>query len=294
MFDSFATETGYMKQLHILLLIIAVVATGCGNEKREAEARFAAAQQLYESAQWAAAKQELDSLKILYPKQVAELRKGLALMRTIELKEQERHFFYCDSLLTVKEGEAHILSPKFVLEKDEEYQEIGQWVYKNQRIERNVERTYLRSNVSEKGDFALVSVYFGKGAINHNAIKASINNGDYAETSVVLRDGGNNYAFTDNGNTSEIVSYITEKDGGVTSFIVQHLKDRIKIEYKSEGKTKHTIYLADSDRMAISETFEYAAVLSDIEHLKRELEKSKSRMEYLKLKLSEGQNPTES
>ena len=282
-----------MKQLHILLLIIAVVTTGCGNEKKEAEARLATARQLYETDQWAAAKQELDSLKALYPTQVEAQREGLTLMRTIEMNEQERNFAYCDSLLTVKEEEARKLSEKFVLEKDEEYQEIGLWIYKNQRVERNVERSYLRSNVNEKGEFVLASVYFRKGAINHNAIKASLNNGEFAETAVIPRDGGRNYSFIDNGNTSEIVSYIIEKDGGVTSFIVNHPKERIKIEYKSDGKTKHTIYLTDGDRKAVSETFEYAAVLSDIEHLKRELEKAKSRIEYLKLKLSDGQAPTE-
>ena len=279
-----------MKRIYLLFFLIAVVAAGCGSENDAAEARYAAAQQLFQAGQWAEAKQELDSLKALYPKQVGALRKGLTLMRTIEMSEQERNFAYCDSLLTVKLDEAQALSKNFVLEKDEEYQEIGQWVYKNQRIERNVERSYLRSNVSEKGEFALVSVYFGRGAINHHALKVSVNSGNFAETAGVQRDGGNNYTFTDNGNVSEIVSYFTEKDGGATAFIDQHPKERIKIEYLADGKAKHAIILADGDRKAITETFGYAAVLSDIEHLKRELEKAKSRIEYLKVKLSDDQN----
>ena len=279
-----------MKRIYILFFLIAVVVVGCNNEQQAAESRYAAAQQLFEAGQWAEAKQELDSLKVLYPKQVSTLRKGLTLMRTIELSEQERNFAYCDSLLTVKLDEAQTLSKNFVLEKNEEYQEIGQWIYKNQNVERNVERSYLRSNVSEKGEFALVSVYFGRGAINHNALKVSVNGGEFAETAVVPRDGGNNYTFTDNGNVSEIVSYFTEKDGGVTAFIDQHPKERVKIEYLAGGKTKHTGYLADGDRKAITETFGYAAVLSDIEHLKRELEKAKSRIEYLKVKLTDNQD----
>ena len=160
-----------MKRIYILFFLIAVVVVGCNNEQQAAESRYAAAQQLFEVGQWAEAKQELDSLKVLYPKQVSTLRKGLTLMRTIELSEQERNFAYCDSLLTVKLDEAQTLSKNFVLEKNEEYQEIGQWIYKNQSVERNVERSYLRSNVSEKGEFALVSIYFGRGAINHNALK---------------------------------------------------------------------------------------------------------------------------
>ena len=270
-----------------VFLCITLAFEGCNSDKKEAEARIAEAQRLYELNDWPAAKQELDSLKALYPRQTESLRKGLTLARTIELNEQERNFTYCDSLLTVREKEAQIVSGKFLLEKDEEYQDIGQWIFKNQTLERNIERSYLRSQVSEKGEFALVSVYFGKSAISHNSLKASANDGSFAETTAIARDGGNNFTFIDNGNVSEIVTYLAEKDDGVTAFIVQRPKERIKIEYKSDGKSKLAIYLSDGDRKAITETFEFAAVLSDAEHLKWELEKTKSRIEYLKVKLAE-------
>ena len=275
-----------MKHLSVFLCLMLVV-SACNNDKKEAEARLMEAQRFYEQNDWPAAKEVLDSLKAYYPKQVKSLRKALALMRTIELKEQERNFFYCDSLLTVRLEEAGALSGKFVLEKDEEYQDIGQWISKKQPLERNIERSYLRSQVNETGEFALVSVFFGKKAISHNSLKISANDGSFVETATIARDGGNNFSFTDNDNVSEIVTYLTERDGGATAFIVQRPKDRIKVEYKSDGKTRYTAYLAEGDRKAITETFEYAAVLSDIECLRRELEKAKNRIEYLKVKLSE-------
>lgn len=279
-----------MKYLYILLCI-SIAICGCNNDKKEAEAKLSQAVALYENNEWEAAKQELDSLKTQYPKQVESLKKGLELMRNIELKEQERNIAYCDSLIAVKQEEAQKLSGKFIMEKDPDYQDIGTWIHKSQKLERNIERSYIRNNVNEKGEYALVSVYFGKGPIQHNALKVSIKDGSFAQTETVPRDGGRNFSFTDNGNTTEIVTYNTEKDGGVSSFICQHPKDRIKIEYL--GKKNYVIYLADKDRKALIETFEYASVLNEIEKLKKEVEKSQIRIEYLKQKLSR-QNETTS
>ncbi|MDD6209754.1 MAG: hypothetical protein PUB21_04010 [Bacteroidales bacterium] len=271
-----------MKRLYLLICLFAVIC-GCNNDKKDAEALLNEARQYYEANEWEIAKQKLDSLKSRYPKQVEYLKDGLVLMRSIELKEQERNFAYCDSLLSVKEEEAKELSKNFILEKDPQYQDIGTWVHKRQKLERNVERSYLRSSVNENGKYALISVYFGKGPIRHNSLKVSAKDGSFAETAAIPYDGGNNFSFNDNGNTSEVVTYNTEKDGGVSAFIYQHPKEKIKVEYK--GGKNYIIYLADNDRKALRETFEYAAVLSDIDHLKKELEKSQSRIAYLKLKL---------
>ena len=277
-----------MKHLFIFLCISFAI-WSCNNDKKEAEAKLDQALAFYENNEWEAAKQELDSLKVQYPKQVESLKKGLELSRNIELKEKERNIIYCDSLIKVKQEEAKKLSGKFIMEKDAEYQNIGTWVHKSQKVERNVERSYIRNNVNEKGEYALVSVYFGKGPIQHHSLKVSTKDGSFAQTEIVPRDGGRNFSFTDNGNTTEIVTYNTEKDGGVSAFICQHPNDRIKIEY--QGRKNYIIYLNDKDRKALMETFEYASVLNEIERLKKEIEKSEVRIEYLKQKLSQ-QNET--
>lgn len=266
-------------------MALAVVLAGCSQTEKEAQARLEKAKTMYGQNELAAAKNELDSIRILYPKEYKVLKEGLTLMRQVELKEAERNIAFCDSLLPVKEAEALEMEKNFVLEKDTAYNELGNFVWKQQTIERNVQRCYIRSGVNEKGEIYLASVYFGGRPIDHTGIKLSTSNGEYAETPAIPYDGGLNYHFKDLGNTTEVVTYQGEKCENAVKFIYANPKERIKIEYT--GGKPYIIYLADADKKAIAATFDLAVVLSDIEKMKKEKEKATKRMVYLKGKLTE-------
>ena len=132
-------------------------------------------------------------------------------MRQVEQKEAERNLAFCDSLIPVKQQELEGLKKGFNFEKDSAYNEIGNYVSKQQTIERNIQRCYIRSGVNEKGEMYLASVYFGGKPINHTGIKLSIQDGLFAETPAIPYDGGLNYHFKDLGNTTEVVTYQGEK-----------------------------------------------------------------------------------
>lgn len=204
-------------------------------------------------------------------------------MRQVELKEAERTIAFCDSLLPIKIEEAETLKKGFAFEKDSVYEEIGNYIWKQQTIERNVQRCYIRSGVNEKGEIYLASVFYGGAPINHTGLKVSTSDGQFAETASIAYDGGVNYRFKDLGKTTEVVTYKGEKGLDAAKFIATNVKERIKAEYT--GGKPYTIYIADGDKKAIAATYDLAIVLSDLENLIKEKDKSTNRIAYLKNKL---------
>ena len=271
------------KFLYLSFLTIWVIS--CNNDTKLAENLLNEAQTYYESRELATAKLYLDSLKAAFPKEVAIQRGALQLMRKVDLEEQTRNLNYCDSMLIVCQSKADSLKMNFIFEKDANYDEIGKYISKQHKIENNVQKSYIRCGVNEQGEMYLASVYYGANPINHSKLKISSPDGKYTETENILRDGGLNYSFKDLGDTTEIVTYMKEKDGGVIQFICNHHNEKLKAEYLGGGKI-YTFQVAANDKNAVVEINGLAIVLSDIERLKKEIQKAQGRIEYLKIKTS--------
>jgi hypothetical protein len=242
------------------------------------------AHSLYERNEWLAARNETDSIRILYPKEVKVLREALDLMRKVEWKEAERNIIYCDSLLPIRREEVRKAAEGFAFEKDSLYEETGVYIPRRQTVERNVERSYIRSGVTEAGGMYLASVYFGNHPIHHTGIRLSTTNGLSAGTASIPYDGGVNYRFEDGGNTSEIVTYRGEHGMDAIRFIYANVRERIRVNYT--GGENYTIYLGEADKKDIIATYDLANILSEINGLTTEREKAMKKKVYLEGKLN--------
>ncbi|MDR2388270.1 MAG: hypothetical protein LBD89_00585 [Tannerellaceae bacterium] len=265
-----------------VLLCVALV--GCSNREKEARRRLDNARVLYEKKEWIAAKNEIDSLRSLYPGEVNVLREALHLMRKVEWNEAERNLMYCDSLLPLRREEAQKAAEGFVFERDTLYEETGAYIPRRQTVERNTERSYLRSGVTETGELFLTSVYFGSRPVHHTGIKLRVPNGLFAETASIPYDNGVNYRFEDGGNTSEIVSYKGENGIDAVRFIYANANERIQVDYT--GGKNHTIVLGEADKKDIIATYNLANILSEIHGLTVEREKAILKKAYLERKLN--------
>ncbi len=270
-------------QFIFILILLSGLHFSCGKDNKElATDLLKKAETHYASGEYASSRLILDSLKKTYPKEVYIQKEGLQLMRKIELEEQQRNFNYCDSMLVVCSLKADSLKKKFVFEKNKEYDDVGKYTVRQQSIENNLKKSYIRCGVNELGEMYLASVYYGSNPINHKQIKVSAPSGEYAETELIPKDGGLNYSFRDLGATTEIVTYQKGKDAGVIQFICNNYKGKIKVEYI--GDRNYYLEMTTADKYAVIEIKELSTVLSDIEHLKKEKIKAQGRLEYLKTK----------
>jgi len=270
------------KYLYFCFLTLWTVS--CSNDSKLAENLLKKAQIYYGAQELATAKSYIDSLKITYPKEIKIQREALQLMRKIELNEQMRNLNYCDSMLTVCQAIADSLKKNFVFEKDTVYDEVGKYTGKQQPFEKNIQKSYIRCNVNERGEMYLASVYYGVNPLNHSKLKISRPDGQYTETENIPRDGGLNYSFKDLGATTEIVTYVKEKNNDIIQFICNNHNEKLNAEYLGGNKT-YTFQIATNDKNTVIQINEFAVVLSDIERLKKEIQKARERIEYLKTKI---------
>ena len=258
--------------------------SSCGKTK-EARAHLEQAKQLYEMQEYTAAKNAIDTIRVLYPREIEVLKDALTLMRMVERGESQRNIAFCDSLMPIRMEEAEKLKTGFVLEKDSVYEDIGNYVWKQRTIEQNVERSYIRCGVDEKGEIYLASVYFGSKPLNHTGLKLSTPDGLFAETTAIPYDGGMNYRFKDMGNTTEVVTYKGENCIDAVNFVYS-VDDKARIKAEYTGGSNFSLNLSENDKKAIRATFDLAVVLSDIETMRREKEKSTKKIMYIDAKLN--------
>jgi len=269
------------KECLICLLFLLIA---CNTNKKRAITYLSDAQKLYEQGEYTSAKNHIDSIKILFPKEFEIQKQGLQLKRQVETKEQERNLIFCDSMLKVRLAEAETMKPGFLFEKDTAYDDLGKYIDKSQRIEAKLQTSYIRTTVNEMGEILLSSVYYGSRPVHHSRLKISKSNGEYAETEIIPYDGGMNYSFVDGGMTTEVVTYTQGKDNGVIQFIYNNKDAALKAEYS--GEKSYTFTISASDKNVLAKIFDFAVVLTDIGKLKKEKEKSTQRLKYLNSKLA--------
>ena len=266
-----------------IFLIIAFCLTACG-KTREAREQLTLAQSFYENKQFSAAKNAIDTLRLSYPREVEVLKEALVLMRLVERGESERNIAFCDSLMPIRMQEVEKLKKGFVYEKDSTYEEIGNYVWKQLTVERNIERSYIRCGVDEKGEIYLASIYFGRRPLNHTALRIGAPDGSYAETAAIPYDGGMNYRFKDEGSTTEVVTYKGENCLAAVRFLYA-VADKVRIKAEYIGGTAFSLYLSENDKKIIRATYDLAVVLSDIEAMRRIKDKSEKKIAYIDSKI---------
>jgi len=90
----------------MFIIAAACLLTACGeNTEKKAAERLELATQLLDKNDFALAKQEIDSVKTLYPKAFKARKQANRLMLQVELKEQETALVGLDSLLQAKQQE---------------------------------------------------------------------------------------------------------------------------------------------------------------------------------------------
>ena len=171
------------------------------------------------------------------------------------------------------------------LEKDTAYQEVGNYFYPTQVVEKNIGRSFLRAQVSELGEMSLTSIYCAGGSIHHTAVKVSVDD-TFAETPTSI----DSYETTDLGRPVEKADYKLGNDGGVIAFLVAN-RDKKNIRLEFIGDRNYKTVMHPNDVKAVAELSELARVLSAIEEIKKEQKEANLKIKFVKRKMEE--NPEE-
>ncbi|MDR0972986.1 MAG: hypothetical protein LBM61_03250 [Prevotellaceae bacterium] len=268
-----------------VLFIVVVGLFSCApSAEQRASALLQKAQSAYQTGEYSAAKLWIDSIKILYPNAIDARRSGLALMQEVELAEQTRTIAYLDSVFARKEADFLALKNQFVKEKDEAYQDVGNFFYPTQTVEKNLHRTFLRFQVSEQGSLRMTSVYCGRSNINHTIVRVSVADGSFAETPASV----DVYHTTDLGERFEKADFAYGQDGGVLDFIYLNKDKSIPVELRGGRSFRYT--LSSADRQALAALFPLAEVLSAMEKIKQERSEAQLKLDFVRRKMSEKQS----
>ncbi|MGL4411353.1 MAG: hypothetical protein ACRCTF_04350 [Bacteroidales bacterium] len=274
-----------MKRRLTSILLLGLMVSSCTTSRDDAEKRLENATKLFESGQYNLAKIEIDSLRSKHPKEFDQIRGAITLMRSIELKEQERTFAFCDSMLTQLTQESELLKKNFDFRSNPEYDKVGRWIQRDLLSERNSGRNYLRAEVFENGEMQLTSSYEGAKAIKHTMIKVSLKDGTFSQSDEVPFDGGRNYRFNDEGTHHERVTFNLKTDGGIAQFIATYSDQPMTLTY--EGGIKYQTQIDQKHRAALKESFDLSSRLLDMRRLVEERRVSEAKINLLRKKLEQ-------
>ena len=276
-----------MKKAGLTTLVLAALLTACGSDDKKAGELFQRAELSFADVDYSLAKLQIDSIRTLYPKAIDVRKSAVRLMQQVDLKEQQKTLVYLDSVMAVKQAELDSIKGRFVLEKDTVYQEVGNYFYPTQVVEKNIGRSFLRGQVNELGEMSLTSIYCAGGNIHHTAVKVTA--GDlFAETPASL----DSYETTDLGKAIEKADYKLGNDGGVIAFLVAN-RDKKNIRLEFIGDRNYKTVMQPNDVKAIAELSELARILTGIEEIKKEQKEANLKIQFVTRKIEEAEEGKE-
>ena len=273
----------YMKKIGLSALLALALLTGCGDGgEKQAQLHLQKAEQALLMENFSEAKLQIDSIKMLYPKAFEARKQGIKVMQQVDLKEQTKTLAYLDSVMLVKQAQLDSIKGDFVLEKDTAYQDVGNYFYPTQTVEKSIGRSFLRGQVTELGEMSLTSIYCAGGQLHHTSVKVSV--GDlFAETSI----SKDSYETTDLGKTIEKSDYKIGEDGGVVGFIIANQDKNIQLQFIGD-KTYRTA-MDKNDRKAIVKLADLARILSSMEEIRKQQKEANLKIQFVSRKIEEGQ-----
>lgn len=270
-----------MKVHRILIPFMMFFLASCGQEEKKANELLSRAEASFQSANYSEAKLLIDSIRNSYPKVFDVRRKAIMLKQQVELKEQQISLEYLDSMMAVKQLALDSIKSDYILEKDTAYQEIGNYFYPSQVVEKNIGRTFLRANVNEKGEMSLTSIYCAGGSLNHTSVKVSSNDA-FAQTPA----SPDVYVSSDLGRKIEKADYKLGADGGVIGFIIAN-RDAKSLKLEFIGDRTYRTLMYSPDIKAIVEVAKLAQILSSMEEIRKEQKEANLKIQFLNKKISE-------
>lgn len=277
-----------MKKSLILLVVMAFAISCKESIEQQAGHHLDNAKEAFSIGNYNLAKQEIDSIRILYPKAFETRKQGIKLMQKVEEAEQLRAIEYQDSMIAVAQAAFERIKADYAFQKDEQYQDLGLYTIKSQAPTRNTDRTYIRAQVDELGRMTLISCYRGSSYIHHDWLKLSV-----GELYVDTPESNDRHEFKDLDVCYEWLSFINGNDGGASAFISANKDENITYTlYRKTGPdSSRPVYrnlkLNKDDRYAIAKLYDLSIVLQTLNEHKNARQEAQRHLEFIRSKVKE-------
>ncbi len=267
-------------RLSLLTVLAALAIQACGpSEKDLAQSTLTDAQTAFAEHNFSRAKTLIDSVLYTFPRQFEVRREARTLLQTVNRTEQEENLAYLDSLIAVREKETQQYLKHFTIEDSKS--DVPVLIHKHQTARMASERSYLRALTDTHGNFYLASHYTGSHPIGHVAVSVAM--GQEYNTTDTVTNTALNHTFSNGEQTWEIVKYKNGADNGTAAFIARNFDQRLVVTFITPRRSTYKIYLTETDKKAIRDTYYLSLLLRETEQAKsqktnveRALAKSKS------------------
>ena len=277
-----------MRRILAVAALSALIISCAENVEKLAGRHLNNAKEAFSIGNYNVAKQEIDSIRILYPKAFEARKQGIKLMQQVEEAEQMRAIEYEDSMITVAQAAFDQIKAGYAFQKDEQYQDLGLYTIKSQDPTRNTDRTYIRAQVDELGRMTLISSYRGSSYIHHDWLKLSV--GDlYVDTP----ESNDRHEFKDLDVCYEWLSFINGNDGGAAAFISANKDANITYTlYRKTGpdssrQVYRNLKMTKDDRYAIAKLYELSLVLSTLDEHKKAREEADRHLKFIRSRMTQ-------
>ena len=280
-------RVSFMSKIVVFASCLLLIA--CSSDDKAAQQRLDKARELFRQGDYTLAKQEIDSMKTLYPKAFDRIKESFVLVDSIRYAENTEMIAACDSLMAAYMPVIDSMKQYFIYQRNKEYQETGFFIPKEGYTGDKLSYTTLRSGVDEKdGKIYIESVFIGNQI--HNQIKVSTKDGSFAE-SLPVTDEGFNFRFSELGKQFEVIKFAgkNDNDNGVAQFVYANEDKPITVTLS--GGSKNTYTLPQNSKKAIVKALDLSVMMTQMDSLKTEKEKALYKLQYLKDKVNGG--PTE-
>jgi hypothetical protein len=193
------------------------------------------------------------------PSKADLLRQQKAAKDSADWVHARRTLEVSDSLLQVLLPQADSLLRDFRYEKEDGYEDHGQYVHHLLRTDRNTARNYLQAVVRDDRVTVVRSFCYGSAPVRQQRVRISA--GDlYAEAE------GSNHLFEAEG-YHEILTVQDDDAVRLLQFVASRTDERLLVTAEGTGRVQYV--LQANEKKALAETCRLALVMKDIATLER-------------------------
>lgn len=234
-----------MKRLSLSLLVIFSIFACTDSIEDKANAFLILAEQAYNKGAYEVARNQIDSIRLLYPKAFNTRKAALDLRLKIDLAEGQQAVEESDKIILQKTDLVERMKSKMVLEPVKGT--VGNYVSPSQTVDK-VGHNMLRAHVDEHGLLTLTSIYVGE--LGHKAIKVEAE-GQQLQTPA----SSATFKSIANGKNLEEVVFSNDREVGVSAFISQHVGKEVKLTYIGSSQNI-TVTLLPADVKAVADVYD--------------------------------------